>query len=54
MFGATIDSHVYEFAAETKEFEMSMIGELTYFLGLQVNNMMRECLCPNSSMPRIL
>jgi hypothetical protein len=34
---ATIDSHAHEFATEMKkEFEMSMIGELTYFLGLQV------------------
>jgi hypothetical protein len=37
IFGATLDSQAHEFAEEMKqEFEMSMIGELTYFLGLQV------------------
>jgi hypothetical protein len=37
IFGATLDSQVHEFAEEMKqEFEMSMIGELTYFLGMQV------------------
>jgi hypothetical protein len=33
IFGATLDSQAHEFAKEMKqEFEMSMIGELTYFL----------------------
>jgi hypothetical protein len=37
IFGATIDSLAHEFSEEMKlEFEMSMIGELNYFLGLQV------------------
>jgi len=37
IFGATLDSQAHEFAEEMKqEFEMSMIGELTYFLGMQV------------------
>jgi len=37
IFGATLDSLAHEFAEEMKqEFEMSMIGELNYFLGLQV------------------
>jgi hypothetical protein len=37
IFGATLDSQGHEFAEEMKqEFEMSMIGELTYFLGMQV------------------
>jgi hypothetical protein len=37
VFGATIDSHAHQFSNEMKtEFEMSMIGELNYFLGLQV------------------
>jgi hypothetical protein len=37
VFGATIDSHAHEFATKMKkEFEMSMIGDLTYFLDLQV------------------
>jgi hypothetical protein len=37
IFGATLDSLAHEFYEEMKlEFEMSMIGELNYFLGLQV------------------
>jgi hypothetical protein len=37
IFGATLDSLDHEFSEEMKqEFEMSMIGELNYFLGLQV------------------
>jgi hypothetical protein len=37
IFGATLDSQAHEFAEEMKqEFEISMIGELTYFLGMQV------------------
>jgi hypothetical protein len=37
IFGATLDSLSHEFSEEMKqEFEMSMIGELNYFLGLQV------------------
>jgi hypothetical protein len=37
IFEATLDSQAHEFAEEMKqEFEMSMIGELTYFLGMQV------------------
>jgi hypothetical protein len=37
IFRATLDSQAHEFAEEMKqEFEMSMIGELTYFLGMQV------------------
>ena len=36
-FGATNDSLAQSFADEMKKmFEMSMVGELTYFLGLQV------------------
>ena len=35
--GATIDDRAIEFSEEMKkEFEMSMVGELTFFLGLQV------------------
>jgi hypothetical protein len=34
IFGATLDSLAHEFSEEMKqEFEMSMIGELNYFLG---------------------
>ena len=37
VFGATIDARAIEFSEEMKkEFEMSMVGELTFFLGLQV------------------
>ena len=37
VFGATNDSLSHSFADEMKAmFEMSMVGELTYFLGLQV------------------
>jgi hypothetical protein len=37
IFGATLDSLAHEFFKEMKqEFEMSMIGEMNYFLGLQV------------------
>ena len=37
VFGATNDSIAHSFADEMKAmFEMSMVGELTYFLGLQV------------------
>ena len=37
VFGATIEDRVIEFSEEMKkEFEMSMVGELTFFLGLQV------------------
>ena len=37
VFGATIDDRAIEFSEEMKkEFEMSMVGELTFFLDLQV------------------
>jgi hypothetical protein len=37
IFGATLDFQAHDFSEEMKqEFEMSMIGELNYFLGLQV------------------
>jgi hypothetical protein len=37
VFGAIVDSYSHYFAEEIKKiFEMSMIGELSYFLGLQV------------------
>ena len=37
LFGATIDDRAIEFSEEMKkEFEISMVGELTFFLGLQV------------------
>ena len=40
VFGATNDSLAHSFADEMKAmFEMNMVGELTYFLGLQVKQM---------------
>jgi hypothetical protein len=37
IFGATVDSQAHEFSnIVKKEFEMSMIGELNYFFGIQV------------------
>lgn len=37
MFGSSIDSFAQEFSEKMKkEIEMSMVGELNYFLGLQV------------------
>ena len=37
VFGSTIDHLTHEFSKEMKrEFEMSMVGKLNYFLGLQV------------------
>ena len=40
VFGATIDARAIEFSKEVKkEFKMSMVGELTFFLGLQVKQM---------------
>ena len=37
VFGSTIDNLAQEFSEEMKkEFEASMVGELNYFLGLQV------------------
>nr|XP_023902306.1 uncharacterized protein LOC112014156 [Quercus suber] len=37
VFGSTIDQLAHEFSEEMKrEFEMSMVGELNYFLGLHV------------------
>ena len=37
VFGSTIDHLAHEFSEEMKrEFEMSMVGKLNYFLGLQV------------------
>ena len=37
MFGAITNARAIEFSEEIKkEFEMRMVGELTFFLGLQV------------------
>ena len=35
VFGATIDARAIEFSEEMKkDFDMSMVGQLTFFLGL--------------------
>lgn len=40
VFGATVDSHTHTFASKMKKvFKMSMIGELTYLLCLQVQQL---------------
>lgn len=40
IFGSTSLMHVQEFVDQMKnEFEMSMIGELTYFLSLQIKQL---------------
>ena len=44
IFRATIDEQAIEFSEEMKkEFEMSMVGELTFFLDLQVKQK-KECI----------
>ena len=43
VFSSTIDDLAQEFLEEMKmEFEMSMVGELNYFLGLQVKQRKNE------------
>jgi len=42
MFGCNNDESSHEFAQEmSKEFEMSMIGELSFFLGLQITQSLK-------------
>jgi hypothetical protein len=54
IFGATIDSLADEFSEEMKQkFEMSMIGELNNFLGLQVK-LLKASSSLSPSMLRIL
>ena len=44
VFGSSIDTLTQEFSKEMKkEFEMSMVGELNYFLGLQVKHLCHHC-----------
>ena len=37
IFGSNLQMLSEHFSSEMKEFEMSMLGELTFFLGLQVS-----------------
>ena len=54
VFGATNDSLAHSFANEMKSmFEMSMVGELTYFLGLQVKQRTQESTSTKQNMQEI-
>jgi hypothetical protein len=53
VFGATHDSLSHEFPNEMKsKFEISMIGKLNFFLGIQVKQYDNEFLFLNQSMHR--
>lgn len=42
-FGATLSDHTLSFAEDIKkEFEMSMIGELNFFLGLHIRQLKND------------
>jgi hypothetical protein len=48
-FTTTLDSQAHDFSEEMKQdFEMRMIGELTYFLGLQVKQTLEEIFISQS------
>ena len=49
IFGATKESLSKEFVkCMQEEFEMSMMGELNYFLGLQIKQLKKNCNTSNS------
>ena len=55
VFGSTIDHLTHEYSEEMKrEFEMSVVGELNYFLGLQVKQRKMEYSFLKINMPKIL
>jgi hypothetical protein len=55
IFGATLDTLAHEFSEEMKqEFEMSMIVELNYFLGLQVKETVESIFISQSKYPKDL
>ena len=55
VFGSIIDHLAQEFSTEMKrEFEMSMVGELNYFLGLQVKHRKDGIFIFQENMPKIL
>jgi hypothetical protein len=55
IFGATLDSLAHEYFEEMKqEFEMSMVGELNYFLGLQVKQISEGIFISQSKYARDL
>ena len=55
VFGSTSSDHVQEFVSQMKrEFKMSMVGELTYFLGLQVKQMENDIFVNQSKYAKSL
>jgi hypothetical protein len=55
VLGGSSNSLVARFAEDmSREFEMSMMGELQFFLGLQIKQSKQEHLCIKLSTPRIL
>jgi hypothetical protein len=55
VFGGSSNSLVAMFADDmSREFEMSMMGELQFFLGLKSSNQRKEHLCTRLSTPRTL
>jgi hypothetical protein len=54
VFGGSSNSLVARFADDmSREFEMSMMGELLFFLGIQIKQS-KEHLCTKLSTPRTL
>jgi hypothetical protein len=55
VFGGSSNSLVARFADDmSREFEMSMMGELQFFPGYKSNNQRKEHLCTRLSTPRML
>jgi hypothetical protein len=55
VFGDSSNSLVARFADDmSREFEMNMMGELQFFLGLQIKQSKEEHLCTKLSTPRTL
>jgi hypothetical protein len=55
VFGGSSNSLVARFAEDmSREFEISMMGELQFFLGLQISNQRKEYLCTKLSSSRTL
>jgi hypothetical protein len=55
VFSGLSNSLVARFAEDmSRELEMSMMGELQFFLGLQSSNQRKEHLCTKLSTPRTL
>jgi hypothetical protein len=55
VFGGSSNSLVASFAEDmSREFEMSMMGELQFFLGLQIKQSKGRNICAPISTPRTL